>query len=150
MGRVSSVRRQQEMSILDRLLLWKINRTRKDGSWSFEEARKKWVHAFEMLAKEGLMPEDGNLEANEKVFKVIMGPEHLGRVRAQGFEVTPSRFFPHSTTTPDSISGGNTAFDRVVRLEELVHTLQSELRQFTRSYQGQHPPPGSSTMVCKI
>ncbi|XP_028547564.1 uncharacterized protein LOC110095842 isoform X2 [Dendrobium catenatum] len=35
MGRVSSC-------IQDRLLLWKINRTRKDGSWSSEEARQKW------------------------------------------------------------------------------------------------------------
>ncbi|XP_028551384.1 uncharacterized protein LOC114579825 isoform X1 [Dendrobium catenatum] len=43
MGRVSSIRRQEEMSIRDRLLLWKINRMRKDGSWSSEEARQKWV-----------------------------------------------------------------------------------------------------------
>ncbi|KAI0496295.1 hypothetical protein KFK09_022609 [Dendrobium nobile] len=30
-------------SIRDRLLLWQINRKRKDGSWSSEEAREKWV-----------------------------------------------------------------------------------------------------------
>ncbi|KAH0470774.1 hypothetical protein IEQ34_000497 [Dendrobium chrysotoxum] len=42
-------------SIKDRHLLWKINRTRKDGSWSSEEARQKWAHASEMLAEEGLL-----------------------------------------------------------------------------------------------
>ncbi|KAH0450426.1 hypothetical protein IEQ34_021118 [Dendrobium chrysotoxum] len=40
-------------SIQDRLLLWKINRTRKDGSSSSKEARQKWAHASEMLAEEG-------------------------------------------------------------------------------------------------
>ncbi|KAH0458424.1 hypothetical protein IEQ34_013739 [Dendrobium chrysotoxum] len=99
-----------------------------------------------MLAEEGLMPEDGNFEANEKVFKTIMGPEHPGRVRTQGFGITPSRYFPHSTTTPGSNNGGNNAFDRVVRLEEVVQTLQSEVRQFMKNYQGHHPPSGSSTM----
>ncbi|KAH0464222.1 hypothetical protein IEQ34_007008 [Dendrobium chrysotoxum] len=92
------------------------------------------------------MPKDRNFEANEKVFKAIMGPEHPGRVRTQGFGVIPSRYFPHSTTTPGSSSGGNTAFDRVVRLEELVRTLQNEVRQLKENNQGQHPPPGSSTM----
>ncbi|PKU66956.1 uncharacterized protein LOC110094883 [Dendrobium catenatum] len=145
MGRISSVRRQQETSIQDRLLLWKINRTRKDGSWSSEDARQKWAHASEMLAEEGLMPEDGNLEANEKAFKAIMGPEHPGRVRTQGFGVTPSRYFPQSTTTQGSGSGGNTAFDRVVKLEEVVRTLQSEVRQLKENNQQQHPP-GSSTL----
>ncbi|PKU70511.1 hypothetical protein MA16_Dca026111 [Dendrobium catenatum] len=38
------------------------------------------LHAYEMLAEEGLTPEDGNFEANEKIFKTIMGPEHPGRV----------------------------------------------------------------------
>ncbi|XP_028555894.1 uncharacterized protein LOC110111697 [Dendrobium catenatum] len=137
----------QDKSIRDRLLLWQINRKRKDGSWSSEAAREKWARASEMLAEEGLTPEDGNFEANEKVFKTIMGPEHPGRVRTQGFGVTPSRYFPHSTTTRGSSSGGNTAFDRVVRLEEVVQTLQSEVRQFMKNHQGQHPLPGSSTMT---
>ncbi|PKU81693.1 hypothetical protein MA16_Dca024267 [Dendrobium catenatum] len=74
------------------------------------------------------MPEDENFEANEKVFKAIMGPEHPGRVQTQGFGVTPSRYFSHTTTTPGSSSGGNTAFNRVVRLEEVVRTLQNEVR----------------------
>ncbi|KAI0496296.1 hypothetical protein KFK09_022610 [Dendrobium nobile] len=77
-----------------------------------------------------------------------MGPEHSGRVRTQGFGVTPSRYFPHSTTARGSSSGGNTAFERVVRLEEVVQTLQSEVRQFMKNHQGQHPLPGSSTMEC--
>ncbi|PKU85124.1 hypothetical protein MA16_Dca027180 [Dendrobium catenatum] len=38
--------------------------------------------------------------------------------------ITPSRYFPHSTTTRGSSSGGNIAFDRVVRLEQVVQTLQ--------------------------
>ncbi|KAI0488352.1 hypothetical protein KFK09_028181 [Dendrobium nobile] len=150
MGWVSSIRRQEETSIRDRLLLWKTNRMRKDGSWSYEEARQKWLHACEMLGEEGLTLEDGNFEANEKVFKIIMGPEHPGRVRTQGFRVTPSRYFSHSTTTPGSSSRSNYALERVVRLEEVVQTLQSEVKQFMKNYQGQHPPPGSSTMICKI
>ncbi|KAH0465238.1 hypothetical protein IEQ34_005341 [Dendrobium chrysotoxum] len=93
------------------------------------------------------MPEDGNFEANEKVFKAIMGPEHPGRVRTQGFGVIPSRYFPHSTTTPGSSNAGNTAFDRVVKLEEVVRTLQNEVRQLKENNQVQHPPPGSSTMI---
>ncbi|KAL0912889.1 hypothetical protein M5K25_016303 [Dendrobium thyrsiflorum] len=36
MGRVSSVRRQEEMSTRDRLLLWKINRKHKDGSCAWD------------------------------------------------------------------------------------------------------------------
>ncbi|KAH0462722.1 hypothetical protein IEQ34_010297 [Dendrobium chrysotoxum] len=51
------------------------------------------AHACEMLAEEGLMPKDRNLEAYEKVFKAIMGPEHPARVRIQGFGVTPRRYF---------------------------------------------------------
>ncbi|XP_028551289.1 uncharacterized protein LOC110102589 isoform X2 [Dendrobium catenatum] len=43
MGRVSSVRRQQETSIQDRLQLWRINRMRKDGLWSSEDAKLRWV-----------------------------------------------------------------------------------------------------------
>ncbi|KAH0461398.1 hypothetical protein IEQ34_008973 [Dendrobium chrysotoxum] len=144
---ISKWSQPQDKSVQDRLLLWKINRTRKDGSWSSEEARQKWAHASEMLAEEGLMPEDGNFEANEKVFKAIMGSEHPGRVRTQGFGVIPSRYFPHSTTTPCISSGGNTAFDRVVKLEEVVRILQNEVRQLKENSKGQHPPPGSSTMV---
>ncbi|KAI0513557.1 hypothetical protein KFK09_009582 [Dendrobium nobile] len=123
MGRVSCIRRQEETIAC---YYGKINRKRKDGSWSSEEAGQKWLHACEMLAEEGLTLEDGNFEANEKVFKIIMGPEHPGRVRTQSFGVTPSRYFPHSTTTPDSSSGSNIALERVVILEEVVQTLQSE------------------------
>ncbi|KAL0922680.1 hypothetical protein M5K25_006685 [Dendrobium thyrsiflorum] len=90
MGRVNSVRRQKEMAIKDRLLLWRINRLRKDGIWSSEDAKQRWVQACELLAVDGLTPEDGNVEANERVFSMVMGPEHLGRVRTQGFGVTPT------------------------------------------------------------
>ncbi|KAI0510791.1 hypothetical protein KFK09_011400 [Dendrobium nobile] len=100
-----------------------------------------------MLVEEGLTPKDGNFEANEKVFETIMGLEYPGRVRTQGFGVTPSRYFSHSTTTPGSSSGSNIALERFVRLEEVVQILQSEVRQFMKNYQGQHPPPGSSTMI---
>ncbi|KAL0926257.1 hypothetical protein M5K25_002471 [Dendrobium thyrsiflorum] len=94
MGRVSSVRRQKEMDIKDRLLLWRINRLRKDGTWSSEDAKQRWVQACELLAVDGLTPEDGNVEANERVFNMVMVPEHPGRVRTQGFGVTPTRYFP--------------------------------------------------------
>ncbi|KAH0465519.1 hypothetical protein IEQ34_005622 [Dendrobium chrysotoxum] len=84
MGRVSSVRRQQEMAIKDRLLLWRINRLHKDGTWLSEDAKQRWIQAYELLAEDGLTPEDGNVEANERVFNIVMGPEHPGRVRTQG------------------------------------------------------------------
>ncbi|KAI0522516.1 hypothetical protein KFK09_004895 [Dendrobium nobile] len=87
MGRVSSVRRQQEMAIKDRLLLWRVNRLRKDGTWSSEDANQRWVQACELLAKDGLTPEDGNTEANERVFSMVMGPEHPGRVRTQAKKI---------------------------------------------------------------
>ncbi|KAI0496515.1 hypothetical protein KFK09_022834 [Dendrobium nobile] len=87
MGRVSSVRRQQEMAIKDRLLLWRVNRLRKDGTWSSEDANQRWVQACELLAKDGLTPEDGNTEANERVFSMVMGPEHPDRVRTQGKKI---------------------------------------------------------------
>ncbi|PKU82387.1 hypothetical protein MA16_Dca005392 [Dendrobium catenatum] len=55
MGRVSSVRRQQEMAIKDRLLLWRVNRLRKDGTWSSEDANQRWVE---------LHPSNDKLENN--------------------------------------------------------------------------------------
>ncbi|KAL0909142.1 hypothetical protein M5K25_023674 [Dendrobium thyrsiflorum] len=105
MGRVSSVRRQQEIDINDRLLLWRINKLRKDGTWSLEDAKQRWIQACELLAVDGLTPEDGNVEANERVFSMVMGPEHPDRVRTQGFGVTPTRYFPYSTNEGKS-SGG--------------------------------------------
>ncbi|KAH0449364.1 hypothetical protein IEQ34_020056 [Dendrobium chrysotoxum] len=80
------------------------------------------AHACKMLAKEGLTPEDGNLEANERVFKAIMGPEYPGRVRIQEFGVTPTRYFPQSTTHRGNNSSSN-AFACVARLEEQLQTL---------------------------
>ncbi|KAH0468620.1 hypothetical protein IEQ34_001852 [Dendrobium chrysotoxum] len=106
MGCVSSVRRQKEMSIKDILQLWKINRMHKDGTWSSEDAMQRWTQACKLLAEEGLTLVDDNIEANERVFAIVMGPEHSGRVSTQGFGVTPTRFFPQSKTE-GGVSGSN-------------------------------------------
>ncbi|PKU86344.1 hypothetical protein MA16_Dca002175 [Dendrobium catenatum] len=144
MGRVSSVRRQQEMAIKDRLLLWRVNRLRKDGTWPSEDANQRWIQACELLAKDGLTPEDGNVEANERVFGMVMEPEHPGRVRTQGFGVTPTRYFPHSTNNGTSSCGSN--FSQIVNLKEEVNSLRTEMRQFIQEIRMQHPPQGSSQM----
>ncbi|KAI0502324.1 hypothetical protein KFK09_017271 [Dendrobium nobile] len=144
MGRVSSVRRQQEMAIKDRLLLWRVDRLRKDGTWSSEDANQRWVQACELLAKDGLTPEDGNTEANERVFSMVMGPEHPGRVRTQGFGVTPTRYFPYSRNHGTSSSGSNLI--QIVNLKEEVNSLRTEMRQFMQEIRMQHPPQGSSQM----
>ncbi|KAI0488583.1 hypothetical protein KFK09_028421 [Dendrobium nobile] len=128
MGRVSFVRRQQEMAIKDRLLLWRVNRLRKDGTWSSEDANQRWVQACELLPKDGLTPEDGNAEANERVFSMVMELEHPGRVRTQGFGVTPTRYFPYSRNHGMSSSRSNLI--QIVNLKEEVNSLHTEMRQF--------------------
>ncbi|KAI0497683.1 hypothetical protein KFK09_020916 [Dendrobium nobile] len=149
MGRVSSVRRQQEMAIKDRLLLWRVNRLCKDGTWSSEDANQRWIQACELLAKDELTPEDGNVEANERVFSMVMGPEHPGRVRTQGFGVTPTRYFPHSTNNGTSSCGSN--LSQIVNLKEKFreefNSLRTEMRQFMQEIRMQHPPQGSSQMM---
>ncbi|KAI0511229.1 hypothetical protein KFK09_011854 [Dendrobium nobile] len=151
MGRVSSVRRQQEMAIKDRLLLWRVNRLRKDGTWSSEDANQRWIQACKLLAKDELTPEDGNVEANERVFSMVMGPEHPGRVRTQGFGVTPTRYFPHSTNNGTSSCGSN--LSQIVNLKEEFreefNSLRTEMRQFMQEIRMQHPPQGSSQMRLK-
>ncbi|KAH0450409.1 hypothetical protein IEQ34_021101 [Dendrobium chrysotoxum] len=67
-----------------RLLLWRINRLHKDGTWSSEDAKQKWIQACELLAEDGLTPEDGNVEANDRVFSIVMGLEYPSKVRTQG------------------------------------------------------------------
>ncbi|KAH0453883.1 hypothetical protein IEQ34_018207 [Dendrobium chrysotoxum] len=156
MGRVSSVRRQKETSIKDRLQLWKINRMHKDGTWSSEDVIQQWTQACKLLAEEGLTPEDGNIEANERVFAIVMGPEHSGRVRTQGFGVTPTRFFPQSKTEEGGGSGSN--FGQIASLIEEFRSFRDnqmrefgsfcdEMRQFMQGFQMNHPPNGGSEMV---
>ncbi|PKU86093.1 hypothetical protein MA16_Dca001924 [Dendrobium catenatum] len=79
---------------------------------------------------------------------MVMGPEHPGRVRTQGFGVTPTRNFPYSTNHGTGSSGSNLI--QIVNLKEEVNSLRSEMRQFMQEIRMQHPPQGSSTMVCKI
>ncbi|KAI0510959.1 hypothetical protein KFK09_011575 [Dendrobium nobile] len=141
MGRVSSVRRQQEMAIKDRLLLWRINRLHKDGTWSSEDTKQRWIQAYDLLAVDGLTPEDGNLEANERVFSMVMGPEHPGRVRTQEFGVTPTRYSPYSTNEGRNNGGSN--LSEIVNLREEVNSLRAEMRQFMQEFRMQHPPQGS-------
>ncbi|KAH0451799.1 hypothetical protein IEQ34_019098 [Dendrobium chrysotoxum] len=145
MGRVSSVHRQQEMAIKDRLLLWRINRLCKDGTWSSEDAKHRWIQACEPLAEDGLTPEDGNVDANERVFSKVMGPEHPGRVRTQGFGVTPTRYFSHNTNDVRSNSGSS--LSQIVSLREEVNLLRTEMREFMQQFRMQQPPQGSSQML---
>ncbi|XP_028554705.1 uncharacterized protein LOC114580658 [Dendrobium catenatum] len=118
----------KDKAIKDRLLLWRVNRLCKDGTWSSEDANQRWIQACELLAKDELTPEDGNVEANERVFSMVMGPEHPGRVRTQGFGVTPTRYFPHSTNNGTSSCGSN--LSQIVNLKEEVNSLRTEMRQF--------------------
>ncbi|KAI0513461.1 hypothetical protein KFK09_009482 [Dendrobium nobile] len=155
MGRVSSVRRQKETSITDRLQLWKINRMHKDGTRSSDDAMQRWAQACNLLAQEGLTPEEGNIEANERVFAIVMGPEHSGRVRTQGFGVTPTRFFPQSKN--EEGSGSGSSFGQIANLrEEFISfrdnqarefaSFRDEMRQFMQETQRNHPPHGGSEM----
>ncbi|KAH0470534.1 hypothetical protein IEQ34_000257 [Dendrobium chrysotoxum] len=112
-------------SIKDRLQLWKINRMHKDGTWSSEDAMQRWAQACKLLAEEGLTPEDDNIEANERVFAIVMGPEHSGRVRTQGFGVTPTRFFPQSKT--EGGSGSN--FGQIASLREEFRSFQDNQKR---------------------
>ncbi|KAL0908793.1 hypothetical protein M5K25_023302 [Dendrobium thyrsiflorum] len=144
MGRVSSVRRQKETAIKDRLQLWKINRMHKDGTWSSEDAMQRWTQACNLLAEEGLTPEDGNIEANERVFGIVMGPEHAGRVRTQGFGVTPTRYFPSSTNEVGGGSGSN--FEQIASLREEFSSFRDEMRQFVQQLQMNQPPNRGSEM----
>ncbi|KAH0467501.1 hypothetical protein IEQ34_004739 [Dendrobium chrysotoxum] len=156
MGRVSSVRRQKETSIKDRLQLWKINRMHKDGTWSSEDAMQRWAQACNLLAEEGLTPEDGNIEANERVFTIVMGPEHSGRVRTQGFGVMSTRYFPHSKNEEGGGSGSN--FGQIASLREEFKSFRDnqirdfgsfrdEMRQFMQQFQKNQPPNGGSEML---
>ncbi|PKU76417.1 hypothetical protein MA16_Dca001020 [Dendrobium catenatum] len=79
---------------------------------------------------------------------MVMGPEHPGRVRTQGFGVTPTRYFPHSTNNGTSSCGSN--LNQIVNLKEEVNSLRTEMRQFMQEIRMQHPPQGSSQMACKI
>ncbi|KAH0435237.1 hypothetical protein IEQ34_026647 [Dendrobium chrysotoxum] len=111
------------------------------------------MQACKLLAEEGLTPEDDNIEANERVFAIVMGPEHSGRVRTQGFGVTPTRFFPQSKT--EGGSGSN--FGQIASLREEFRSFQDnqkrefglfrdEMRQFMQGFQMNHPPHGGSEM----
>ncbi|KAH0464299.1 hypothetical protein IEQ34_007085 [Dendrobium chrysotoxum] len=114
------------------------------------------TQACKLLAEEGLTPEDGNIEANERVFVIVMGLEHSGRVRTQGFGVTPTRFFPQSKTEEGGGSGSN--FGHIASLREEFRSFRDnqmrefgsfcdEMRQFIQGFQMNHPPHGGSEIV---
>ncbi|KAL0926768.1 hypothetical protein M5K25_003018 [Dendrobium thyrsiflorum] len=63
------------------------------------------MQAWYLLAEEVLTPEDGNIEANERVFSIVMGPEHSSR----GFIITLTRYFPQSTSEAGDGSSTNFA-----------------------------------------
>ncbi|KAH0457751.1 hypothetical protein IEQ34_013066 [Dendrobium chrysotoxum] len=111
------------------------------------------TQACKLLVEEGLTPEDDNIEANERVFAIVMGPEHSGRFRTQGFGVTPTRFFPQSKT--EGGSGSN--FGQIASLREEFRSFQDnqkrefglfrdEMRQFMQGFQMNYPPHGGSEM----
>ncbi|KAH0467784.1 hypothetical protein IEQ34_002817 [Dendrobium chrysotoxum] len=114
------------------------------------------TQACNLLAEEGLTPEDGNIEANERVFTIVMGPEHSGRVRTQGFGVTPTRYFPHSKNEEGGGSGSN--FGQIASLREEFKSFRDnqirdfssfrdEMRQFMQQFQKNQPPNGGSEML---
>ncbi|KAI0522691.1 hypothetical protein KFK09_005076 [Dendrobium nobile] len=84
------------------------------NKWSKPEDQ---TQACNLLAEEGLTPEEGNIEANERVFAIVMGPEHSGRVRTQGFGVTPTRYFPQSKN--EEGSGSGSSFGQIASLREV-------------------------------
>ncbi|KAH0461281.1 hypothetical protein IEQ34_008856 [Dendrobium chrysotoxum] len=85
-----------------------------------------------LLAEEGLTPEEGNIEANERVFTIVIGPEHSGRVWTQGFSVTLTRFFPHSSTEEGGGSGSH--FGQIASLkEEFKSFCDDQMREFGSS-----------------
>ncbi|PKU80040.1 hypothetical protein MA16_Dca014406 [Dendrobium catenatum] len=84
-----------------------------------------------------------------------MGPEHSGRVRTQGFGVTPTRFFPQSKN--EEGSGSGSSFGQIASLrEEFISfrdnqerefaSFRDEMRQFMQETQRNHPPHGGSEM----
>ncbi|KAH0457725.1 hypothetical protein IEQ34_013040 [Dendrobium chrysotoxum] len=91
------------------------------------------TQACKLLAKEGLTPEDGNIKANERVFAIVMGPEH-------------------------SEGGGNGSnFGQIASLREEFRSFRDnqmrefglfrdEMRQFMQGFQMNHPPHGGSEM----
>ncbi|KAH0464564.1 hypothetical protein IEQ34_007350 [Dendrobium chrysotoxum] len=87
------------------------------------------TQACNLLAEEGLTPEDGNIEANERVFTIVMGPEHSGQVRTQGFGVTPTRYFPHSKN--EECGGSDSNFGQIASLrEEFKSFRDNQIRDF--------------------
>ncbi|KAH0457919.1 hypothetical protein IEQ34_013234 [Dendrobium chrysotoxum] len=113
------------------------------------------TQACELLAEEGLTPEDDNIEANERVFAIVIGPEYSGRVRTQGFGVTPTRFFPQSKSEEGGGSGSN--FGQIASLREEFRSFRDnqtrefgsfcdEMRQFMQEFQMNHLPHGGSEM----
>ncbi|KAH0456201.1 hypothetical protein IEQ34_014108 [Dendrobium chrysotoxum] len=120
--------------------------------WSKPEDQ---TQACNLLAEEGLTPEDGNIEANERVFTIVMGPEHSGRVRTQGFGVTPTRYFPQSKSEEGGGSGSN--FGQMDSLREEFRSFRDnqmrefgsfrdEMRQFMQQFQMNQPSHGGSEM----
>ncbi|KAH0455373.1 hypothetical protein IEQ34_015405 [Dendrobium chrysotoxum] len=58
-----------------------------------------------------------------------MGPEHSGRVRTQGFGVTPTRYFPQSESEEGGGSGSN--FGHIASLrEEFRSFCDNQMREF--------------------
>ncbi|KAL0923090.1 hypothetical protein M5K25_007135 [Dendrobium thyrsiflorum] len=98
-----------------------------------------------LLAKEELTPEDENIEANERVFSIVMVPEHSGQDRTQGFGVMPTRYFPQSISEVDGGSGSN--FAQIANLREEFNSFRDDMRQFMQQFQMNQPPHGGLGMV---
>ncbi|KAL0915559.1 hypothetical protein M5K25_015985 [Dendrobium thyrsiflorum] len=101
---------------------WRINVSGMQlPEWTKREDQTLVSRACNLLSEEGLTPEDGNIEANEGVFTIVMGPKHAGRVRTQGFGVTPTRYFPQSKSEEGGGSGSNFGH---------IASLRDEFRSF--------------------
>ncbi|KAI0513427.1 hypothetical protein KFK09_009448 [Dendrobium nobile] len=82
------------------------------------------------------------------VFSIVLGHEYSGRVRTQGFGVTHTRYFSHSISEGRSSDGSS--LSQIVNLRVEVNSLCTEMMEFMQQFQMQHPPEGSSQMLCKI
>ncbi|KAH0464498.1 hypothetical protein IEQ34_007284 [Dendrobium chrysotoxum] len=157
MGRVSSVRRQKETT--DCNYEKSIECTKMGPGHLKMLCNDGYIYIMQtcnLLAEEGLTPEDENIEANERVFTIVMGPEHSGRVRTQGFGVTPIRYFPQSKNEEGGGSGSN--FGQMTSLREEFRSFRDnqmrefgsfrdEMRQFMQQFQMNQPSHGGSEMI---
>ncbi|KAL0904703.1 hypothetical protein M5K25_026840 [Dendrobium thyrsiflorum] len=122
---VAQPRYNNSDNVQDRLLLWRFNHTQTDGSLSSEEAKQKWKLACKILAEKGLIPEDENIEENERAFKAVMESEHPNSMVYEDFAMTFSNRFSNNASRVGAESGNNKT--ELARLVEEMSEQSKEL-----------------------